>query len=178
MKRRKMAKPRGPQVHVKITADVIEESIPRDSRHCMIADAIKQCYPKAAKVSVDLATIRFTDPDKGLRYTFLTPRVAQAHLVKFDQGVKPEPFEFRLRGAQVTRAGNKRAIKALTPEQQQQRSEAGKKLNEVLKKTRMTKNTDRSVSQRVGGATPPLQPGKDDVPFSRRRAFGLRGLEY
>lgn len=176
---KKHRSPKGPQVHVQLTAEIIADGTQRDSMHCMIAEAIKKEYPNAKQVSVDLATIRFTDPKRGLRFTYLTPRIAQAHLVKFDQGKEVEPIEFKLRGAQVTRSGKQTPVRALTPEQQQQRTEAGKKLNEALGKTRLRNpQSDRGVPDRVGGKTPPLQAGKDDVPFSRRRAFGLRGLEY
>lgn len=62
----------------------------------MIAEAVKNCVPRAKNVSVDLATIRFTDKDTGERYVYQTPAGAQAALVNFDQGNKPEPFKFRL----------------------------------------------------------------------------------
>jgi hypothetical protein len=52
---------------------------------------------------VDIATIRWSDPSKGLRYIYMTPRVAQEALVHFDQGEVPEPFILKIAGAQVTR---------------------------------------------------------------------------
>lgn len=175
--------PKGPKVHIKVTPEIIAESMQRDSRHCMIAEAIKKSYPDATHVSVDLATIRFTDIKRGLRFTYLTPRIAQVQLVKFDQGVEPPPFDFQIRSPQVTRSGNTRTPpkRQLSLKEQKQRTEAGKKLNEKLKRTRLhARDSSRKglVPDRVGGKTPPLQFGEDGVPFSRRRAFGLRSLEY
>lgn len=173
-KLRQRKTPRGPQVTVNVTAEIIERSRPRDSRHCMIAEALRVAYPDAAKIAVDLATIRFTDRSKGLRYTYLTPRLGQAALVQFDQKVIPPPFSMRLRGAQVTRAGS--SPTALTPAQQKQRERAAQQ--SVVARSRLVNRRDGgNVADRVGGKTPPLQMTDDKVPFSRRRAFGIRALQ-
>lgn len=173
--------PKGPNVRIVVTDEVITQSLARDSRHCMIAEALKVSRPDARNISVDLSTIRFTDQGRGLRFTYLTPRIAQVQLVNFDQGRKPEPFSFLLRGAHVTRSGNTKPPKHMTDEQRAQRREAGLKLNQRLKKTKLV-NRHKSagvVPDRIGGKTPPLQTTSvDALPFSRRRAFGLRGLEY
>ena len=150
--------PRAPQVIVEITDEVIDEAIPRDSSHCMIADALKALVPGASKVAVDLQTIRFSDLKKGLRYTYLTPRVAQVALIKFDQGLKPEPFAFRLRGGQVTRAGRvKRETKPLSEKQMQQRKDAASKVKESLGKTQLAQRHAGSgrIPDRIGGQPPP-----------------------
>lgn len=98
----------GPSVTVNIDQDIIETAQRRDSSHCMIADAIKAQVPDAASVSVDLATIRWTDRKRGRRYIYLTPPLAQRALVNFDQGIQTEPFSFRLhKAAQITEAGTK-----------------------------------------------------------------------
>lgn len=94
-----------PQLKVELTREGIDAAKERDSSHCMIAEAVKTAFPGAAYVSVDLQTIRFSDPEKHLRYTYLTPRTAQIALVNFDQGRTPEPFAFRLGRGQVTRSG-------------------------------------------------------------------------
>jgi hypothetical protein len=71
----------------------------------MIADAIKTAVPNAQSVSVDLSTIRWTDPVRELRYIYLTPRRAQIALIDFDAGRVPKPFDVQLAGAaQVVRA--------------------------------------------------------------------------
>ena len=58
---------------VSVTRDVIDKAERRDSSHCMIADAIRASIPDAQNVSVDLATIRWSEPKKGVRLMYLTP---------------------------------------------------------------------------------------------------------
>jgi len=147
----------------------------------MIAEAIKIARPGAKSISVDLATIRYTNAEKGVRYTYLTPRIAQVQLVRFDQGKTPDPFEFQLRRGQVTKSGNTKPPRLMSEKQLQQRREAVKKLHQKLRSTKIVvrdKTKEGVVHDRIGGQTPPLQVSGDGVPFSRRRAFGLRALEY
>ena len=171
-----MRTPKGPQITLDVTADIISSSRPRDSRHCMIAEALRTAYPAASKISVDLATIRFTDKHKGLRYTYLTPRLAQAALVQFDQKISPPPYQVKLRGAQVTRAHG--YGKKLTPAEHRQRVKAAQK-SAVATRARLALRHESAgtVPDRVGGKTPPLQMTDDKVPFSRRRAYGVRALQ-
>lgn len=172
-----MKHPKGPQLKIKVTEEQIAAAMKRDSRHCMIAEAIKVAHPDARSVSVDLATIRFTDPGKQIRCTYLTPRIAQVCLVNFDQGRAPEPFSFVLRGAHITRSGNTRTPKKMTEKELAQRRVAAKTLHEKLAKTKLVRKREGHVPDRFGGRAAPVQMS-DGVPFSRRRAFGLRGLEY
>ena len=151
---------RAPRVKLVITEELIAAAVPRDSNHCMIADALKVARPDAKAVSVDLATIRFTDPEKGLRYTYMTPRIAQVCLVNFDREIKPVPFDFVIRSGQVTRSGNTRPPKkAMTDKERSQRAASAKKMN--LKKSRIVQRdaTQRIVAERVvAGALYPAQP--------------------
>jgi len=96
--------PRSPQVTIEITQAILDEAIPRDSKHCMVAETISKTIPNARNVLVDTSTIRWSDPDKGLRYTYLTPGVVRDAIFKFDFGRKIEPFSFTLRGAWVSSA--------------------------------------------------------------------------
>jgi hypothetical protein len=157
---------RSPRLVIDVPQDIIETSTERDSSHCMIADAIARAVPQAKYISVDLATIRFTDLDAGVRYIYLTPRPAQAALLAFDQGEKPEPFKLRLEGAHVLATGNARKARATL----QQDPRGGK-----------------TPPVRVGGQSPPLGPlqggAKLDnarktpvVRTGRRREFGLRAI--
>jgi len=94
------------RVTVAVTSAQIDQAIPQDSAHCMIADAIKATVPHAKAVSVDLASIRWTDPRVGKRYLYLTPPSVQEALLLFDNGIKPPPFRFVLRSpAQIATAG-------------------------------------------------------------------------
>jgi hypothetical protein len=83
---------------IEVTEADIEAAVPKDSGHCAISDAISRQIPGVTNVTTDLATIRWTDRAAGVRYTFLTPRVAQALLLDFDNGDREycQPFTFRL----------------------------------------------------------------------------------
>ncbi len=82
---------------IQVTQAIIDRAEAKDSNHCMIADAIKAARPDVKTVSVDMATIRFTDPIKRQRYVYLTPPRAQLALIEFDQGEHAEAFEVQLR---------------------------------------------------------------------------------
>ena len=84
------------KIEVNATADLIDKAIQRDSHNCFVAEAIKMARPTATNVLVDLQSIRFTDPETRLRYLFFTPRVCQLALIHYDQGDRPEPFQFTL----------------------------------------------------------------------------------
>jgi hypothetical protein len=92
---------RAPKLDFPVTAEIIETSIPADSGHCMIADGLKAAVPHATDVSVDLATIRYTDRQARRRYVYLTPPEAQRALLDFDHGNKPEPFSIAAHAAQI-----------------------------------------------------------------------------
>lgn len=96
--------PRAPKLTVNVTAEHIERSMKRNSSHCMIAEAVLTAFPKARSVAVDLQSIRFTDPVRGLRFVYFTPRIGQLALLDFDQGVKPKPLSFVLVKGAVRRA--------------------------------------------------------------------------
>lgn len=95
-------------VTVNVTQAIIDRAEEKNSNHCMIADAIRVALPDARAVSVDMATIRFTDPVRRQRYVYLTPRSVQLALIEFDQGEHTEPFNLRLvTPVQVTPVGAK-----------------------------------------------------------------------
>lgn len=79
-----------------VTKAYIARAIPKHSRLCMIADAIKGARPQARNILVDLQTIRWTDPTTGTRYFYLTPHLAQQRLLEFDLGRAVQPFTFAL----------------------------------------------------------------------------------
>lgn len=184
--------PRSPRLIVHVDKATIGESVRRDSSHCMIAEAIKQEYPNASQCSVDLQTIRFSDKKRNVRFVYLTPTVAQRAIVLFDDGKMPEPFAFKLRGAQV--------IKGATQEQRDRKAEADRKRFLRYKKLgwvdahgrylgkpggnrrklirREGQKNRGTVPEVVGGKAPPLSRGRNDtgIPFTRRRAYGVRAL--
>ena len=95
-------------ITIPVTQEHIDQSMARNSSHCMTALAIQKAIPDARHICVDLQTIRWTR--KGLRYVFLTPHVAQDRIIQFDQGQRDQiqPFTLRMRPAQISRAGKKR----------------------------------------------------------------------
>jgi hypothetical protein len=75
-----------PTIKVQITEEARERAIQSNSGGCLIADGIREQYPQFSRIAVDMATIRMTDREKGVRYTYLTPPLAQHCLLAFDQG--------------------------------------------------------------------------------------------
>ena len=183
----KTGTPRAPRVRLDVTADVIRDSKTRDSSHCMVAEAVRIAYPDAQNVAVDIQTIRFSDFKKGFRYVYLTPRVAQEAIIRFDQGDTPEPFRLQLRHGQVALAGHRVASRHLSEKEQAERKAA----REALLKARLIDANplvaaapapadpdaapgeetvkDWGSPQRIGGKTPPIHTGL-------RREFGLRAF--
>lgn len=90
------------RITVNVTGPLIERATQRDSRHCMIAEAIQAENPHFKNISVDLSTIRWTNPRTRKRYIALTPEPAAAALVEFDQGRTVEPFTFPVETIQST----------------------------------------------------------------------------
>jgi hypothetical protein len=161
-------------VDVLVTDDQIGLAIMRDSSHCMIAESIKAALPGVKRVSVDLATIRFTDTYVLKRYVFLTPRNAQLRILDFDQGIKPEPFIVRLgRPMQVVRAKGRNVNKTPVPTKSSIRDDKAF-------------TAGRQAPIRDGGKTPPLGPhlggdvsGRADAEArktGKMRRFGVRPI--
>jgi hypothetical protein len=144
-KARMMLAPRSPKLQVTVDAATITESIRRNSSHCMIAEAVKRTVPYATSVMVDLQSIRFTDKDRGLRYSYLTPRHAQLAIIAFDQGNRPKPFKMELAGGAVRRARHYprrgEAVPALAERQ------------EIISRVQAKRSHDRISLQDVGDAT-------------------------
>ena len=117
---------------VKVEAEHIANGKEKNSQHCMIADAVKAACPSAQFIQVDLQTIRFSDPKKRRRLTYLTPAVAQHNLLRFDQGQSVKPFAFSLntpvrdramqgnRGSEARKASAKKARKNYRKNQKKQ----------------------------------------------------------
>ncbi len=178
--------PGAPRFTVRVDKKTIEASTQRDSSHCMIAEAIRKAHPEAKQISVDLQTVRFSNHKRKLRFIYLTPMIAQRAIVHFDDGKKPEPFQFDLRGAHVIR------IHTLSEEQREKKREYdAKRWRRVYKKRYAAKEPgkdrklvtrhgkqNRALPEVYGGKAPPLSRGKNDtgIPFTRRRAYGLRAL--
>lgn len=155
--------PKAPYIKVAVTADNISCSLKSNSSHCMTAVAVTVACNKrkidCTHVSIDTQTIRFSDPAKGLRYVYLTPRVAQSAILQWDQGYKVEPFDFVLSGGavhamNVSNAKDKHAKKI------------ARTMKLKLKNPRFRPGSSGKIPRVVGGREPPS--------VSQRREFGLR----
>jgi hypothetical protein len=89
-------KPRS-QLQLEITKENYERAVRASSAACVVADAIKEQYPKFSNVKVNVATIRMTDKQRGYRYLYLTPPSAAELILAFDQGWPIESFPRKLR---------------------------------------------------------------------------------
>ena len=142
-----------PRYVVEVTKELFEAAKRRSSSHCMFAEALKKADPRLRSVAVDIQTIRATLPEKGERYTWLTPRKCQLAIIEYDDGEPFKPFSFHLRRGQTTRAGtNKPSGKAVMKHPP---SDGGKK---------------GGVPNIIGGNPPP------NSPVGARREFGLRAF--
>ncbi len=175
--------PRGPRVNVNVTPQLITEAVPRDSGHCMVADAVKKAYPDARHISVDVQTIRFSLPDRGVRYIYLTPRTAQIALISFDQGTVPQSFTFTLRGAQATRMRpHKHTGNPRTPAQAEATAKA-RGASTTPSRVKLVYGHGEGPSSSgvpsIDGGTPPPRGAlaSGGVPQARRRSFGLRAMD-
>jgi hypothetical protein len=193
-----------PYVRVDITKDLISDAVKNDSGHCMVAEAVKLAYPNAKNVGVDVFTIRFSDPKSKQRYIYQTPEIARVAIIRFDMGVKPEPFNFVLRGGQVVAQRPPSKHGKRTPAQ----IEALKKANATSPSMRVhqlltqpvaevqpakrsrakLQKTDKGPTSGalptiVGGKAPPVQKVLTTekqprvVAASRVRKFGIRMFE-
>jgi hypothetical protein len=113
---------------IKVPEEIIARACQKDSRHCMVAEAIKEANPKWKNIEVDLAVIRWTNPRTRKRYTALTPQSIRNAIFDFDQGRPVEPFVFNLqhihyvRSAVGTRRGTTERTHAETERKRQERN--------------------------------------------------------
>lgn len=153
---RQPPKPRAPRIVIAVTEDDITKAEQNSSSHCMIADALKRLRPDVKHVSVDLQTIRFSDPAKRRRFTYFTPRVAQLALLDFDQGVHTQPIMFSISGGQSTP------------------SSMGRKQPSEPKTLRRTGGGAAGGVTVSGGHTPPVAVLSNNGRVGNRRSFGMR----
>lgn len=84
------------QTKVIISAEAISAVVARQvTAELMIAEAVRAARPEATKVSVDLGSIRWTDP-AGERVTFGTPASVRKALLELSEGCTTAPFRFVL----------------------------------------------------------------------------------
>jgi hypothetical protein len=111
------------KVEISVLDKHLNDAMARNSSHCATAEAIKEQVPEARFIAVDLQTIRWSDPKRGLRYVFLTPHAIQSDvIVPFDQGERQncKPVTVRMKPAFVTKCGRKSQRHTPDPEQLKQ----------------------------------------------------------
>ena len=136
-----------------VPADVIADATQANSANCMIAVALKRALPHAQAVSVDLATIRYTDKERRERFIYLTPPTAQAALLLYDAGGQPEPFSVRANVAQIVPMNRGRKVKTDGAKATQGRPKGSK----TTRRAR-TRPNGRSPGEVIkdGGTPPPV----------------------
>lgn len=156
---------KSPSITIEVTQEDIDKATPKNSGHCIYANSLMRKYSWAKRVSVDLATIRVSHPDKGLRYIWPTPRIGQIPLLDFDQGIPVKPFSFRLgRAAQIMKMSNNAEA-----QKNRKRHAACLALAGDTKK-RLQPEGKRAIPTVIGGKSPPMYR------VGRRREFGLRAM--
>jgi hypothetical protein len=182
----------GKQFTIELTQEHINLAIPRDSGHCMWADATGDSIAGAMYRSVDLQTMRWTDLVARKRYIVLTPAVVQQSLIAFDQGRRDliKPVTIRVRAAQVVSLRSRvyddkeRAKrKARTVRERAAKREAAVTQTTERPKPRTQRRLEEngakgSVPTVLGGRTPPTAVLSNvRAPKGRIRRFGIRSLE-
>jgi hypothetical protein len=149
-----------PSGDIQVTAEIIKNACQMNNRRCMIADAIRRQIPGATSIAVDLMTIRYSIPERGLRYIFSTPRKAQIALMHFDRGRCPVPFKFRLHSGHI--------VSMLQDDKQRHNLGRRKATTKKLRNGGSETNT-------IGGKAPPKwlppHPSHNGI-----RRFGLGGF--
>jgi hypothetical protein len=192
---------RAPKLDFPVTAEHIDTAIPEDSAHCMIADALKAAMPEVRSVSVDLATIRFTDPKTCRRYIYLTPIPAQVALLDFDKGEKPEPFTVKCHAAQIVETKKARSERtAASPSVPATSGTSGvgasPSVPEAPDGMPAPRHHAKLMPNPAGGGTVPIKLGGSPPPLGplargsgtnktgpkyrtgRKRSFGLRAMGH
>ena len=156
-----------PKQVIRVTQDLIDGAKREDSSHCMIAEALKVALPEATHISVDLATIRYTDRKHQRRVMILTPPPAQVGLLMFDQA-DPDlvPFEFNLPApAQIVQMrkrpktdtsispkGERRPSKVDTSTRSKVDTSSPKKRQRAI----LGPTNGKKIPPKLGGTLPPL----------------------
>lgn len=178
------------QKKVTVPVDIIERACQRDSRHCMVAEAIKAENPSWKSIEVDLAVIKWTNPRTKKRYTALTPQSIRDSIFEFDQGRPVEPFSFNLkpihyvRSMVGTRPGTKEGKAAIAEKRRQERHprvanssptviEGGPTIGHGHMGGAPSSGTNAEHLQRPTSTTP---GGNIQLSGGRYRQYGLRQL--
>lgn len=162
--------PKSPTLQLKLTDEQRERAVKSNSGGCLIADAIKEQFPHLTNISVDMATIRVTDRERGARFTYLTPPEAQHVLLSFDQGWPAPTSELK-----IQRAVHIKPIvsKKNSPSTKSRRAQAEERRSELETKERAGSITDdeqKSLNRsRAAAKARAAQLAKDKVAGAEER---------
>ena len=168
MKQTDSSQIRVPTHSIAITEEIINKACRRDSRHCMIAEAIREQIQGATFIAVDMMTIRFSVPEKGLRFSYHTPPLAQDALARFDRGIEVDPFTIKLK--------NGHAISMVQHVKENDGvSRRKKKIHDLGPKKMKIKHGGKHgiETEIIGGEAIPVQKPKHGS-HSSIRVFGMR----
>lgn len=179
-----------PTLKLRITKDLWDDAVQASSGGCLLVEAIKRQYPHLTGISVDMATVRVSDPKKGLRFTYLTPENGQTLLLSYDQGwAQPDEQDVTLlRAVKVTkmqRHGARAQERAARLAELEEKEAAGVELTREEKTalTKLRKNPERATSDGpseasstgvVHGRAPKQGPAHPNLLRGRRRVYGAK----
>lgn len=155
------------QLTVDIKPHHIKDGIARDSRKCIIAEAIRESHPDWTHIAVDVATIRATDPQRGIRSVWITPLALQRIILAVDQGDRKaiKPLKIKVAAAMATPSFKR------TPAQKKKAHAA------YLKRKKASTKKPRLVKGQAGGTVPIVITNKlPPIAAGAVRTFGLRGM--
>jgi len=142
-----------PVLNLTITEANREQARQSRSGGCLIADAIKAQYPHLTGIAVDMATIRFSDRERGERYIYLTPPSAQHMLLNYDAGLPHPTEQVMIRSAvqvvPIIRSHRSEAERRARLDELQAMADRGEPMTAVEKRalTVMSKTPDRPASR-------------------------------
>lgn len=182
-----------PRITVEITEANRQAAVDSNSGGCLIADALKR--GGWLNPTVDMATIRVTDPETKNRLTYLTPPTGQHVLLGFDQGWPAEGLvSLHLhRAVKITRArsaskpqNDRRAARLAELEAKDAAGEIMSRSDRAAL-TRMRRNPDvatRPVAADpttiaddgtvIGGRSPVQGPAHPNLLRGRNRIYGAK----
>jgi len=131
---------------VQVTEADIAKAKANDSMMCVVAQAIARTFPEARRISVDIQSIRWSDP-KG-RHTYLTPYSVQGYIVAFDAGDDIHPFTFVL--------DSRKAI----PVKRNMKTKAGAALTNARRKTDRAKQRQLKIEDAIEADQASKTPAK------------------
>ena len=79
---------------IHVTKEAIDQAVQKDSRHCMIAEAIRLRGASSVHVTAEGARFNY----EGTRYFYPLPAAVAEKLIRFDKGQKIDPFDIVLNG--------------------------------------------------------------------------------